>query len=111
MALIVIWKVWNWPLLFAVALMAPFLVVDSTFLSANLLKVVEGGWVPLAFAAALSIVMYTWQHGSRLLFEKTRKLETPLDTPIAMLEKKPPLRVPGTAVFLRSDQRAYGAHA
>jgi KUP system potassium uptake protein len=103
MAFIVIWKVWNWSLLFAVALMAPFVVVDSTFLAANMLKVVEGGWVPLAFAAALSIVMYTWQHGSRLLFEKTRKLETPLDTLVGMLEKKPPLRVPGTAVFLTSD--------
>lgn len=57
----------------------------------------------LAFAAALSIVMYTWQHGTRLLFETTRKLETPLDRLVAMLEKKPPLRVPGTAVFLTSD--------
>ncbi|MEZ5788575.1 MAG: potassium transporter Kup [Xanthobacteraceae bacterium] len=103
MALIVIWKVWNWSLLFAVALMAPFLVVDSTFLAANLIKIIEGGWVPLAFAAALSVVMYTWQHGSRLLFEKTRKLETPLEALVGMLEKKPPLRVPGTAVFLTSD--------
>jgi len=103
MAFIVIWKVWNWSLLFSVALMAPFLVVDSTFLAANLIKIVEGGWVPLAFAAALSIVMYTWQHGTRLLFEKTRKLETPLDALVTMLEKKPPLRVPGTAVFLTSD--------
>ena len=103
MAFIVIWKVWNWSPLFAGALMAPFLVVDTTFLSANLLKVVEGGWVPLAFAAVLSIVMYTWQHGTRLLFEKTRKLETPLNDLVEMLEKKPPLRVPGTAVFLTSD--------
>jgi KUP system potassium uptake protein len=47
--------------------------------------------------------MYTWQNGTRLLSEKTRKLETPLDALVAMLEKKPPLRVPGTAVFLTSD--------
>ena len=103
MAFIVIWKVWKWSPFFAAALMAPFLVIDTTFLAANLLKLVEGGWVPLAFAAALSILMYTWQHGTKLLSEKTRKLETPLDTLIAMLEKKPPLRVPGTAVFLTSD--------
>ena len=103
MAFIVIWKVWNWSPLFAGALMAPFLVVDTTFFSANLLKVVEGGWVPLAFAAALSIVMYTWRHGTRLLFQKTRKLEMPLNKLVEMLEKKPPLRVPGTAVFLTSD--------
>jgi KUP system potassium uptake protein len=103
MAFLVIWKVWNWSPLLAGALMAPFLVIDTTFLTANLLKIVEGGWVPLAFAAAVSILMYTWHNGTRLLFEKTRKLETPLDALVAMLEKKPPLRVPGTAVFLTSD--------
>ncbi|MFY9736169.1 MAG: potassium transporter Kup, partial [Rhodoplanes sp.] len=103
MAFIVIWKVWKWSPFFAGALMVPFLVIDTTFLAANLLKVVEGGWVPLAFAAAVSLLMYTWQEGTRVLFEKIRKLETPLDSLVAMLEKKPPLRVPGTAVFLTSD--------
>jgi KUP system potassium uptake protein len=49
------------------------------------------------------VVMYTWRRGSRLLFEKTRKSEVPLDDLVAMLEKKPPQRVPGTAVFLTSD--------
>ena len=103
MAFIVIWKVWKWSPFFAGALMVPFLVIDTTFLAANLLKVIEGGWVPLAFAAAVSLLMYTWQEGTRVLFEKIRKLETPLDSLVAMLEKKPPLRVPGTAVFLTSD--------
>ena len=113
MAFMVIWKVWKWSPLLAGALMAPFLVIDTTFLTANLLKVIEGGWVPLAFAAAVSMLMYTWQEGTRVLFEKTRKLETPLDSLVAMLEKKPPLRVPGTAVFLTSDPnyRTHGAHA
>jgi KUP system potassium uptake protein len=83
--------------------MAPFLVIDTTFLTANMLKIIEGGWMPLVFALALSVVMYTWRHGTRLLFEKTRKLETPLGALVEMLEKKPPLRVPGTAVFLTSD--------
>ena len=103
MAFIVIWKVWKWSPFFAGALMVPFLVIDTTFLAANLLKVIEGGWVPLAFAAAVSMLMYTWQEGTRVLFEKIRKLETPLNSLVAMLEKKPPLRVPGTAVFLTSD--------
>jgi KUP system potassium uptake protein len=103
MAFIVIWKVWNWTPLAAAALMAPFVVVDATFLAANLLKVVEGGWVPLAFGTVMMVVMYTWRRGSRLLFEKTRRLETPLDALVAMLEKKPPQQVAGTAVFLTSD--------
>jgi KUP system potassium uptake protein len=51
----------------------------------------------------MMVVMYTWRRGSRLLFEKTRRLETPLDALVAMLEKKPPQQVAGTAVFLTSD--------
>jgi KUP system potassium uptake protein len=103
MAFIVIWRVWHWTPLAAAALMAPFVVVDGTFLSANLMKVVEGGWVPLAIGIAMMVVMYTWRRGSALLFEKTRRLETPLEALVAMLEKKPPQLVPGTAVFLTSD--------
>jgi KUP system potassium uptake protein len=49
------------------------------------------------------LLMYTWRRGSRLLFEKSRKLEFPLADLVAMLEKRPPQRVPGTAVFLTSD--------
>jgi KUP system potassium uptake protein len=102
MAFIVIWKVWNWSAIGAAALMAPFLLIDLTFLGANLLKVVEGGWVPLAFGGLVMVVMYTWRRGSRLLFEKTRRQEIPLNDLVRMLEKKPPMRVPGTAVFLTS---------
>ena len=59
--------------------------------------------MPLALGGLVMVVMYTWRRGSRLLFEKTRRQEMPLDGLVAMLEKKPPLRVPGTAVFLTSD--------
>ena len=103
MAIIVIAKSWRWPLWAAIALMAPFLLIDMTFLGANLLKVFEGGWMPLALGAAVMVVMYTWRRGSRLLLEKTRKSEVPLDPLVASLERKPPQRVPGTAVFFTSD--------
>ncbi|MGB7258017.1 MAG: potassium transporter Kup [Pseudolabrys sp.] len=103
MAFIVIWRVWNWPIIAAAALMVPFLLIDLTFLTANMLKVVEGGWVPLALGAVIMVVMYTWRRGSRLLFDKTRRLETPLQSLVDSLERKPPQRVPGTAVFLTSD--------
>src|SRR5579872_1051605 len=106
MAFIVIWRMWQWSLLAAAALMLPFLLIDLTFLSANMLKVIEGGWVPLALGGVLMLVMYTWRRGSRLLFEKTRRLEIPLDDLIRMLERKPPQRVPGTAVFLTSDPKS-----
>jgi KUP system potassium uptake protein len=103
MAFIVVHKVWGWSLPATVALIAPFLAVDATFLTANLLKVVEGGWVPLALASIVMVIMYTWRRGTRLLFDKTRRQEMPLDALVANLEKKPPHRVPGTAVFLTSD--------
>jgi KUP system potassium uptake protein len=103
MGFVVVWKVWRWSPVAAAALIAPFLFLDLTFLTANLLKVVEGGWVPLALGSIVMLLMYTWRRGSRLLFEKSRKLEFPLADLVAMLEKRPPQRVPGTAVFLTSD--------
>ena len=102
MAFVVVWKVWRWSPLAAAALMVPFIFIDLIFLGANLLKVFEGGWVPLAFGGVVMLVMYTWRRGSRLLFEKTRRQEIPLDELVRMLERKPPVRVPGTAVFLTS---------
>jgi KUP system potassium uptake protein len=103
MGFVVIWRVWRWSAVAAAALIAPFLFLDLTFLAANLLKVLEGGWVPLALGGVVMLLMYTWRRGSRLLFEKSRKLEFPLADLVAMLEKRPPQRVPGTAVFLTSD--------
>jgi KUP system potassium uptake protein len=103
MAIVVIRRVWGWPLAGALALMLPFLFIDLTFLAANMLKVAEGGWMPLLLGAVVMTIMYTWRRGSRLLFEKTRKQEIPLAFLVANLEKKPPMRVPGTAVFLTSD--------
>ncbi len=103
MAFVVIRRVWRWPLIATAALIVPFLFIDLTFLSANLLKVVEGGWIPLLLGGVLMAVMYTWRRGNRILLAKTRKSEMPLESLVANLEKKPPPRVPGTAVFLTSD--------
>jgi KUP system potassium uptake protein len=103
MAIVVVHLDWRWPLWAALSLIVPFLLIDVTFLGANLLKVFEGGWMPLLLGAMVMVVMYTWRRGSRLLFEKTRKTEVPLDPLVATLERKPPHRVPGTAVFFTSD--------
>ena len=103
LALIVIWRAWNWPLWAAAALMVPFLIIDLVFLGANLLKVFQGGWVPLLIGAMIIAVMLTWRKGVRILSEKTRRLETPIDSLIESLEKKELCRVAGTAVFLTAD--------
>ena len=100
---IVIWKLWNWPAWKAALLMVPLVVVDATFLSANLLKLLEGAWVPLLFGVAMVMLILTWRRGTRILGNKTRKTEVPLEALLHSLEKKPPHIVPGTAVFLTSD--------
>jgi KUP system potassium uptake protein len=102
MAFVVIWKVWQWSPWAAAALIVPFLVVDSTFLSANLLKIADGGWAPLLVAGLMTVVMLTWRRGAEILTAKTRRLETPLELLIRSLRKSAPHRVPGTAVFLTS---------
>ncbi len=100
MAFVVIWKTWKWPLWAASALIVPFFLIDTTFLTANMLKVFHGGWVPLLFGGFVIVVMLTWRRGAKILAAKTRKLETPIRELIESLEKKPRARVPGTAVFL-----------
>jgi KUP system potassium uptake protein len=100
---IVIWKLWKWKWWSAALLIVPLVVVDATFLSANLLKLFEGAWAPLLFGSAMVLVIVTWQRGSRILVQKTRRVEVPIESLIRSLEKKPPHTVPGTAVFLTSD--------
>jgi KUP system potassium uptake protein len=106
MAFIVIWKYWRWPVWGAAALMAPFLLIDLVFLGANLLKVFQGGWVPLMIGAMMMTLMLTWVKGARILAAKTRRLETPIDDLIDALEKRQPHKVAGTAVFLTADPEA-----
>ena len=103
LTMIVAWKHWHWPAWAAVLLMAPFLTVDLVFFGANSLKIVEGGYVPLLIAAAFMISMWTWTRGTNILFQKTRRDDIPLQELVDRLEKKPPHRVAGTAVFLTSD--------
>ena len=96
-------RLWRWPLGVALLVSLPFLVIDLVFLGANLLKVVEGGWMPLVLGATLMMVMWTWTSGARVLFDKTRREAIPLSDLIASLRQRPPHRVSGTAVFLTSD--------
>ncbi len=103
LGLIVVWKLWHWRLWQAVALVAPLVLVDSVFFSANLLKILDGAWAPLAFGASMVLLILTWRRGTGILAQKTRRTEVPLETLVRSLQKKPPHLVPGTAVFLTSD--------
>jgi KUP system potassium uptake protein len=103
MGFVVIWKLWNWKAAAAAAVILPFVVVDMTFFSANLLKLFEGAWVPLLFGVLMAILIWTWRRGAAILTSKTRRTEVPLKDLIKSLEKRPPHFVKGTAVFLTSD--------
>lgn len=106
MAFFVVWQCWKWPMWRAIALMLPFLLIEQVFFAANMLKLFEGGWVPLMIAGFLTLIMYTWLRGTRVLAKQTRRNEADLDWLVRKLEAKPPHRVPGTAVFLTGDPYA-----
>ena len=113
MGFVVIWKLWNWRAATAAAVILPFVVVDMSFFAANLLKLLEGAWVPLLFGIAVAVMIWTWRRGAAILVAKTRRIEVPLMDLIKSLEKRPPHIVKGTAVFLtsRSELRADRADA
>jgi KUP system potassium uptake protein len=96
-------RLWKWSLLGALAFVIPMLSIDLSFLGANLLKVVDGGWFPLSFGALLVIIMWTWTRGAQILAEKTRRDSVPLADLSEILRGRSTHRVPGTAVFLTSD--------
>ena len=103
LAFVVVWKMWRWPLWAALAFISLFLVVDLAFLAANMIKVVEGGWVPLLLATCSMVVMWTWTRGNGLLLRKTQRDSIPTLELIKMLEKSKPTRVAGTAIFLTNQ--------
>jgi KUP system potassium uptake protein len=103
MGFVVIWKLWNWRAATAAAVILPFVIVDMSFFAANLLKLLDGAWLPLLFGMVVAVMIWTWRRGAAILVAKTRRIEVPLTDLIKSLEKRPPHIVKGTAVFLTSD--------
>ncbi len=96
-------RVWNWPLWLAAGVFAPFFAVDAIFLGANMVKVLDGGFVSLLVAAALVATMRAWARGTAILAEKDAAAALPLDVLTASMRKNPPTTVPGTAIFLTGN--------
>jgi KUP system potassium uptake protein len=97
---------WKWSQLRTLLVIAPLFVIEMIFLGSNLTKLHHGGYVPVLIAACFVVIMWTWQRGTRILFEKTRRTHIPLASFVKSLEKKSehgPIEVPGTAIFLTSD--------
>jgi len=94
---------WQWPKAQARAFLAFFLVIDLAFFASNLLKVQHGGWVPLVIAAVVFVLMTTWHRGRTILYELLHGGALPLDLFLQDIERRKPPRVPGTAVFMTSN--------
>ncbi|MBB4064344.1 potassium transporter Kup [Gellertiella hungarica] len=97
---------WKWPLWKALLVLLPLFLLECVFFSANLLKIHDGGYIPVMFAIIFTVVMWTWRRGTQILFNKTRHTDIPLMAFIPSIEKESahaPKSVPGTAIFLTSD--------
>jgi KUP system potassium uptake protein len=94
---------WKWPLPLALMLTGTFLVVDLAFFGSNLLKFLQGGWLPLLIAWFLFTLMTTWKSGRRILADRLTARAIPLEDFMAAVDAHPPARVPGTAVFMTAQ--------
>lgn len=97
---------WKWHLVATVAVVVPLFVLELVFLSANLLKIHDGGYVPIMIASLVIAIMWTWRRGSFILSEKARRTHIPLREFVKSIERKSahgPYPVTGTAIFLTSQ--------
>jgi KUP system potassium uptake protein len=105
LALVYVVGVVGWNPIRAALIFGFFLIVDIAFLSANMLKIAQGGWFPLAVATVVFVVMITWMRGREMLLTERWREAMPLETFLATLKPDRPHRVPGTAVFMVPNDR------
>jgi KUP system potassium uptake protein len=91
---------WGWSIGRAAMLTGVFLVVDLSYFGANVLKITQGGWFPLVVAGAVYAVMTTWSTGRRLVVRRLAATEVPLSAFFETVRTRPPVRVPGTGIFM-----------
>ncbi len=94
---------WDWSLRRIYLLVGTFLIIDLSFFGANLAKIKDGGWIPLAIAGAVYILMTTWKTGRAALEDFVLAASLPIDLFMGDLESQKPVRVKGTAVFMTSN--------
>jgi len=103
LAVVVFRRQFGWSRWLSLSVFGALSVIDITFFASNLMKVVEGGWVPLAMGAALIALMTSWQRGRALLFARWQQDSLPLASFLARLPASRTVRVPGLAVFLSGN--------
>jgi len=91
-------EIWGWPLPLSLVIAGVFIVVDASFVSANMMKVFDGGWFPLVVAAIIFYLMFTWRQGRHELMLRLERDTMPLKGFITDVQTK--TRVPGTAIYM-----------
>jgi KUP system potassium uptake protein len=99
---VVLTRLWRWNPVAALAIVVPLVAIDAAFLSSNLLKIPEGGWFPIVVGGLVFTLLTTWKRGRAILLERLSAETMPIDLFIESIAANPPMRVPGTAVFLTS---------
>lgn len=106
MTMFVVWRLWKWNLWVAMAIIWPLIIVEQIFFAANMLKFLDGGWMPLLIAGTMTFAMLTWLAGTRVLVANERKKEGDLAWLVRKLQNGSQVRVPGTAVFMTATPDA-----
>lgn len=96
-------EVWGWSRTRATLVAAGFLIIDLSFFAANIVKIPQGGWLPLLIAAGIYTLMATWKTGRQILSKRLQEKSVPLKILMGDLAADPPQRVPGTAVFMSGN--------
>jgi KUP system potassium uptake protein len=99
-------RTWGWPLWKALPPLCLFLSFDIPFFAANLLKFMEGGWIPILVGAGMFVLMVDWRVGRTVLAQRLAQASPPLSEFLQRLDSKDIVRVPGTAIFLSSNPEA-----
>ena len=97
---------WGYPLWLCIFATGFFFIIDVAFFSSAMLKILEGGWFPLALGISMFIVMTTWRRGREVMFQRLNESTVPLQPFLKSLFADPPQRVPGTAIFLTATPEA-----
>src|SRR5206468_1275452 len=103
LALIVFWHARHFPPAIVLPILVIILAIELTFFAANSAKLVAGGYVPVLIGLTIIVTMLTWLRGRSLLADKLRKDSVELEGLLETLERRPPTRVAGAAVFLQTD--------
>jgi KUP system potassium uptake protein len=103
LALVVQRRLWGWSRWIVIGLGITGLSIDTTLFSANAIKIAEGGWFPLVLGLFVFVMMTTWRRGRDLVLRELRTSSIALEPFVESITAHPPLRVPGTAIFLTAN--------